>query len=164
MKLVVVESPAKAKTIETYLGPDYRVLASYGHVRDLPAKDGSVDPEQDFAMLWEVDDKAAKRLSEIVRAQEGLRMFLTDVEVLRLHYAWTLKEWYRRVVANRDAIVALYDERFYRMWSFYLAGAAMGFEHGGLVNYQLQFSRSRTALPVTRDYMLEGERALRRSA
>ena len=103
-------------------------------------------------------------LSEIVRAQEGLRMFLTDVEVLRLHYAWTLKEWYRRTVAHRDEIVALYDERFFRLWTFYLAGAACAFEHGGLVNYQLQFSRSRTALPVTRDYMLAGERALRASS
>ena len=68
MNVVIVESPAKAKTINTYLGKDYEVLASFGHVRDLPAKDGSVDPEQDFAMLWEVDDKAAKRLSDIVRA------------------------------------------------------------------------------------------------
>ena len=100
-------------------------------------------------------------LSEIVRAQEGLRMFLTDVEVLRLHYAWTLKEWYARVVANKAEIVALYDERFYRMWTFYLAGAALAFEHGGLCNYQLQFSRGREALPVTRDYMIEGERRLR---
>ena len=52
MKLVVVESPAKAKTIEKYLGPGHRVLASYGHVRDLPPKDGSVDPDDGFAMLW----------------------------------------------------------------------------------------------------------------
>ncbi len=68
MNVVIVESPAKAKTINGYLGSNYEVLASFGHVRDLPAKDGSVDPEQDFAMQWEVDDKAAKRLSEIVRA------------------------------------------------------------------------------------------------
>ena len=68
MNVVIVESPAKAKTINGYLGSDYEVLASFGHVRDLPAKDGSVDPEQDFAMQWEVDDKAAKRLSDIVRA------------------------------------------------------------------------------------------------
>ncbi|WP_419807610.1 class I SAM-dependent methyltransferase [Sphingomonas sp.] len=100
-------------------------------------------------------------LSEIARAYEGLRLFPTDIEVLRLHYAWTLKQWYARVVANRAAIEALYDARFYRMWTFYLAGAAMGFEHGGLCNYQLQLSRGRTALPVTRDYMIEGERALR---
>ena len=68
MNLVIVESPAKAKTINQYLGKDYQVLASFGHVRDLPAKDGSVDPEQDFAMLWEVDGKASKRLSDIARA------------------------------------------------------------------------------------------------
>ena len=71
MNVVIVESPAKAKTINGYLGKDYEVLASFGHVRDLPAKDGSVDPEQDFAMQWEVDDKAAKRLSDIVRAVKG---------------------------------------------------------------------------------------------
>ncbi len=66
--VVIVESPAKAKTINDYLGRDYHVLASFGHVRDLPAKDGSVDPEQDFAMSWEVDGKAAKRLADIARA------------------------------------------------------------------------------------------------
>jgi DNA topoisomerase-1 len=60
MQLVIVESPAKAKTIEKYLGPDYKVLASYGHVRDLPPKDGSVRPDEDFAMDWELyGDKAA---------------------------------------------------------------------------------------------------------
>ena len=99
-------------------------------------------------------------LSEIVRAYEGLRLFPTDIEVLRLHYAWTLKHWYARAVAHRAEIVALYDERFFRMWTFYLAGAACAFEHGGMCNYQLQFSRSRTAVPVTRDYMLTAERAL----
>ncbi|MDH7794541.1 MULTISPECIES: type I DNA topoisomerase [unclassified Beijerinckia] len=66
--VVIVESPAKAKTINKYLGKDYEVLASFGHVRDLPAKDGSVDTENDFAMRWEVDGKAAKRLSDIAKA------------------------------------------------------------------------------------------------
>ena len=60
MNIVVVESPAKAKTINKYLGPGYDVLASFGHVRDLPAKNGSVDPDQDFKMVWEVDAKAGK--------------------------------------------------------------------------------------------------------
>ncbi len=100
-------------------------------------------------------------LSEIVRAQEGLRFFLTDVEVLRRHYGYTLEEWYARTVAARDQIVDLYDERFYRMWIFYLAGAACAFRFGGMVNYQLQYARNRNTLPITRDYMIEEERALR---
>ena len=68
MNVVIVESPAKAKTIQKYLGPGYEVLASYGHVRDLPSKDGSVKPDDDFAMAWDVDPKAAKRLKEIADA------------------------------------------------------------------------------------------------
>ncbi len=71
MKVVVVESPAKAKTINKYLGRDYEVLASFGHVRDLPAKDGSVDPDDDFRMLWELEDRGAKRVAEIARAVKG---------------------------------------------------------------------------------------------
>ncbi|MEM7652343.1 MAG: toprim domain-containing protein, partial [Pseudomonadota bacterium] len=68
MNVVVVESPAKAKTINKYLGKDYYVLASFGHVRDLEAKDGAVDPEQDFAMRWLVDDKSKKRVKDIADA------------------------------------------------------------------------------------------------
>src|SRR6476619_2567544 len=71
MKIVVVESPAKAKTINKYLGRGYEVLASFGHVRDLPAKSGSVDPEHDFRMVWEVDAKAQKRLNDIAEAAKG---------------------------------------------------------------------------------------------
>jgi cyclopropane-fatty-acyl-phospholipid synthase len=100
-------------------------------------------------------------LSEIVRGHEGLRFFMTDVEVLRLHYAYTLQHWYDRTVAARDQIVALYDQRFFKMWTYYLAGSLVSFEHGGLVNYQLQYSRSRTALPITRDYMAAEEARLR---
>jgi len=68
MNIVVVESPAKAKTINKYLGPGYEVLASFGHIRDLPAKDGSVDPDNDFRMLWEVDAKSHQRINDIARA------------------------------------------------------------------------------------------------
>ncbi|HLH91762.1 MAG TPA: type I DNA topoisomerase [Xanthobacteraceae bacterium] len=71
MNIVVVESPAKAKTINKYLGRGYEVLASFGHVRDLPPKDGSVDPDHDFKMIWEVDGKAQKRLSDIANAVKG---------------------------------------------------------------------------------------------
>ena len=71
MNIVVVESPAKAKTINKYLGPGYEVLASFGHIRDLPAKDGSVDPDHDFQMIWEVDAKSNQRVNDIARALKG---------------------------------------------------------------------------------------------
>ncbi len=71
MKVVVVESPSKAKTINKYLGTGYEVLASFGHIRDLPAKDGSVDPDHDFKMLWEVDPKSQQRVNDIARALKG---------------------------------------------------------------------------------------------
>lgn len=100
-------------------------------------------------------------LSEIVRAYEDARLVPGDIEVLRLHYAWTLDAWYDRTVAARDAIVDLYDERFFRLWTFYLAGAGAAFRNGGLCNYQIQLAKTRRALPVTRDYMMERERALR---
>ena len=68
MNVVVVESPAKAKTINKYLGSDYTVLASYGHVRDLPSKNGSVNPDDDFAMIWDMDSKSKQRVNDIVKA------------------------------------------------------------------------------------------------
>jgi DNA topoisomerase I len=98
MQVVIVESPAKAKTINKYLGPDYEVIASYGHVRDLPSKDGSVDPEADFRMLWEVDPKSQKRLSDIakaVKAADGL-ILATDPdregEAISWHVLEVLRE------------------------------------------------------------------------
>ena len=71
MNIVIVELPAKAKTVNKYLGSGYRVLASYGHVRDLPSKNGSVLPDKDFEMHWDVEPKAAKRLDEIAKAVKG---------------------------------------------------------------------------------------------
>lgn len=100
-------------------------------------------------------------LSEIVRGYEGSKLFPTDIEVLRLHYAMTIDHWYDRTVAARDEIVAIHDERFYRMWTFYLAGAAAAFRTGGMVNYQVQLAKSRTAVPITRDYIAAEERRLR---
>ena len=76
-------------------------------------------------------------LSEIAKGYEGLRYYMTDCEVLRLHYAYTLQAWYDRAVANADQIVALYDDRLFRMWTFYLAGSCVSFRYGGMVNYQL---------------------------
>ncbi len=98
MNIVVVESPAKAKTINKYLGRGYEVLASFGHVRDLPPKDGSVDPEADFHMIWEVDGKAQKRLADIARAVKGADKLIlaTDPdregEAISWHVLEVLKE------------------------------------------------------------------------
>ncbi len=94
MKVVVVESPAKAKTINKYLGRGYQVLASFGHVRDLPPKDGSVDPEHDFAMKWEIEAKGAKHVSEIaksVRGAEGL-ILATDPDREGEAISWHIVE------------------------------------------------------------------------
>jgi cyclopropane-fatty-acyl-phospholipid synthase len=99
-------------------------------------------------------------LSEILNANDYLRWFITDVEVLRMHYAHTLRAWYVRTVAQRAAIEALYDARFFRMWTFYLAGAIVSFTNGPLVNFQIQFARDRLALPLTRAYMEDEERRL----
>jgi len=101
-------------------------------------------------------------LSEIVSASEPARLIVADVETLRLHYGMTLDHWYDRTMAAKDAIVALYDERFFRMWTFYLAGARAAFYHGNLCNYQIQYIRDRRALPITRDYISAAEKDLPR--
>src|SRR5580698_8889080 len=98
MQLVLVESPAKAKTINKYLGRDYEVMASFGHVRDLPPKSGSVDPDHDFRMLWEIDPKAAKRLNDIARAvKDADKLILAtdpdrEGEAISWHVLQVLKE------------------------------------------------------------------------
>lgn len=94
-------------------------------------------------------------LSETVAASEKFRLIASDVETLRLHYAHTIRAWYANCMEHSEKIIALYDEKFFRMWTFYLAGAATVFEHGGMGNYQIQYVRSRRALPITRDYLLE---------
>ena len=98
MKVVVVESPAKAKTINKYLGRDYEVLASFGHIRDLPAKDGSVDPEADFRMIWTLEDRGSKRVADIARAIKGAEKLIlaTDPdregEAISWHVVEALRE------------------------------------------------------------------------
>ena len=94
MNVVVVESPAKAKTINKNLGKHYNVLASYGHVRDLPAKDGSVRPDEDFSMSWLVDERGEKRLSEIA---EAVGIPLGTVKS-RLHHALSVLRKSPRIV------------------------------------------------------------------
>ena len=100
-------------------------------------------------------------LSEVLPIIERSGLIVTDVEVLRLHYAETLKEWRRRLKAQWKAVAELYDERFCRMWEFYLAGAEMAFRRDGLVVYQIQMTKRIDTLPLTRDYMFEMERTMR---
>ena len=104
MKLVVVESPAKAKTIEKYLGPGYRVLASYGHVRDLPPKDGSVDPDDGFAMQWETYADKARQLKAIADEAKGAEALIlaTDPDREGEAISWHVQE----VLAKKKALPA----------------------------------------------------------
>ncbi len=99
-------------------------------------------------------------LSETLAAVEESGLWVTDVEILRLHYAETLRCWRERFAAERDSIARLYDERFCRMWEFYLAISEESFRVWGHMNFQMQLTRKVDALPMTRDYMLDGERAL----
>ncbi len=99
-------------------------------------------------------------LSEMIASSEKFRLIPADIETLRLHYAKTLRAWYAHCMANRQAIEAMYDERFFRMWTFYLSGSTAAFEAGGMCNYQVQYIRNRHSLPITRDYLLDAEKAL----
>jgi cyclopropane-fatty-acyl-phospholipid synthase len=92
-------------------------------------------------------------LSEVLPAVEKSRLMATDIEILRLHYAETLRHWRRRFAANRDAIMALYDAKFCRMFEFYLAGSELAFRHGGHMIWQLQLAHGHGAVPLTRDYI-----------
>ena len=121
---------------------------------------GSPDP---FTDKWIFPGYHLPSLSQMSRASERVRMISSDVETLRLHYAFTLRHWLQRCEARRDEIVAIYDERFYRMWEFYLAGGIVMFETGASCNYQIQYVRDRNALPITRDYMGEAEAKYRAS-
>ncbi len=107
--IVVVESPSKAKTINKYLGDSYKVLASFGHVRDLPAKDGSVRPDEDFAMSWEADDRGTKQLGEIVKALKGAKtLYLaTDPDREGEAISWHV----RAMLEDRNALKGINVQR-----------------------------------------------------
>lgn len=100
-------------------------------------------------------------LSEIMPVIERSGLWTTDIEILRLHYAYTLERWYARTEAGQKAIEDLYDERFFRMWSFYLVGAMMAFRYGGHCNFQIQLAHRRDSVPLTRSYIEETERRFR---
>ncbi len=100
-------------------------------------------------------------LSEVLPAIERSGLVVTDIEILRLHYAETLKAWRERFLARREEVAGLYDERFCRMWEFYLAGSEMAFRHQGMMVFQIQLARRQQAVPLTRDYIGQAEERLR---
>ena len=102
-------------------------------------------------------------LSELVVQSEKAGWQVMDVEAMRYHYAHTLEEWYNRTNRHEEEITALYDPRFFRMWQFYLAGAEQAFRHGGLINWQVQYVKTRAALPMTREYISTESARLRES-
>ena len=102
-------------------------------------------------------------LSELVVQSEKAGWQVMDVEAMRYHYCYTLEEWYNRTVMHREKIVELYEEQFFRMWQFYLAGAEQAFRNGKLVNWQIVYVKDREAIPMTRDFMLEESARLRAS-
>lgn len=97
--------------------------------------------------------------SEILPAIEHAGLWVTDIEILRLHYAETLRRWRERFMANQHRVVELYDERFCRMWEFYLASCEMAFRRMGMMVAQIQLTKSIDAVPLTRDYMARWEQA-----
>jgi len=99
-------------------------------------------------------------LSETFAEIEKAKLWVTDCEILRLHYAETLLEWDKRFQANRDKVAAMFDEKFCRMWEFYLIISEFSFRYGKHMNFQIQLSKNVDALPITRDYMIDGERKL----
>ncbi len=103
-------------------------------------------------------------LSQLAASVERAGLFTTDVEILRTHYADTLRAWRERFAANRDAVRELYDERFCRMWEFYLAGGEASFREGDLAVFQVQMAKQRLTVPQTRDYITDFDRAHARSA
>ena len=145
----------------------------YGKCRDLMTEDGVMllhtiaklgghgqpDP---FTDKWIFPGYHLPSLSQMSSGAEKVRLMSSDVEMLRLHYAYTLREWLKHFTAGRDKVVALYDERFFRMWEFYLAGGIVMFESGAACNFQVQYIRDRRAVPITRDYMAEAEARYRK--
>jgi cyclopropane-fatty-acyl-phospholipid synthase len=100
-------------------------------------------------------------LSEVMPAIERAGLLVTDIEILRLHYAETLKAWRERFLAHRDEVLRIYDERFLRMWEFYLAASEMAFRRQNMMVFQIQLAKRQDVVPITRDYIAQGEARLR---
>lgn len=151
-------------------------LASYdeffGKVRDLLADDGVMllhyigqagrpSHTNPWILKYIFPGGYIPSLSEVLPAIERQGLIVTDLETLRLHYAETLRHWRQNFLARRDEAVALYDERFARMWEFYLASSETGFRYQGLVIHQIQITKRQEAVPLTRNYIEAAEAVLR---
>ena len=99
-------------------------------------------------------------LSEVTAAIEQSGLWITDIEILRLHYAETLRVWLKRFREKRDEVTQMLDERFYRMWEYYLAASEAVFRFGDHMVFQIQIAKRRDSVPLTRDYITEGERTI----
>ncbi len=141
-------------TVKRCLAPDGVALL---HAIGRAAGPGSTNP---WLAKYIFPGGYSPALSEVVPHIERAGLWITDIEILRLHYGETLRHWRRRFAANRDAIASLYDERFCRMFEFYLAGAELAFRRQDHMNFQIQMARSPYALPIARDYMVENERRM----
>jgi cyclopropane-fatty-acyl-phospholipid synthase len=141
----------------------------FARVRDLVSDDGIIllhsigraDPpsgSNPFIRKYIFPGGELPALSEVLAAVERSGLFVTDLEILRLHYAETLKLWYERFQANRREVAKLYDERFCRMWELYLKASEMSFRHQAQMVFQMQLTKRLDALPLTRDYMIDWER------
>src|SRR3954454_12373135 len=132
---------------------DYRIA----NKRDVPSQP-IPQATRSSEFIWDRSLSRDTLLSEVLPEMERLGLWVTDIEILRLHYAETLRQWRERFQARRDEVKALYDERFCRMWEFYLAACEVSFRHCGSMVFQMQLTRSIDAVPLTRDYMVEAER------
>ena len=141
----------------------------FGKVRDLLAPDGVAllhtigradEPgtAHPFTRKYIFPGSYAPALSEVMAPIQRSGLFVTDIEILRLHYAETLRHWRQRFLANLDRARALYDDRFCRMWEFYLAGVEVSFRCMDMVVFQIQLARRQDAVPLTRDYITDWER------
>lgn len=154
-----------------HVGPRY-YGAFFGKVRSLLAEDGIAlihsivqrdppSPTNPWLVKYIFPGGYIPSMSEVFPSIEDGGLWVTDVEMLRLHYAETLRHWRDRFVANWDKAAALYDERFCRMWEFFLAGSEMAHRYSGELVAQIQLSRNIDAVPLTRDYITEWESGIR---
>ncbi|MBT5459425.1 MAG: class I SAM-dependent methyltransferase [Rhodospirillaceae bacterium] len=140
------------ETIRNLLHDDgVMVLHSIGRL-DQPA------PINPFIRKYIFPGTDLPSLSEVMTVVEPLGLVVTDIEILRLHYAETLRQWRERFMKNRDEAVKIYDERFCRMWELYFVICELGFRHQNLMVFQLQLAKNLDAVPLTRDYMIDWER------